>query len=643
MADKVLFQTDDALSETNLAARRARDNSTDYVERGLAVTPDWANGKFDVSAGHAVLKKNVKAYDVFADPRSGLSLADSSGTNYVFLVVDPSNRNDVTIEVNADGSAPGSPSLLIQKLDAAAKTSSAVNRRPSASYDSISGVADTFVTSTSELESAFANLSAGETLRIAQPDTPYRPGQWLDIDANYVTVLAESQFARDGQPLIKPADGSNVGGVRVGHDSATKHVRVEGLGFHGNSGNMSGTAKRLHAFVADQNASHVTFRDNYATQTHPYHELNSGGSGFTVRKNAANVELVGNRVDDIGDRGIQAAGTNLLVRGNVLTNGYGDSISLNVTEPDDDSYIAKNASVVNNFGRDNAKGSIVAFGKSASRNTTPRSERGYFAVVGNVGAGQHRKLIQFGRNAVNVKAVSAIGNVGDGRNADHFGIRSAVRSEDSWVNISNNILLGYNYGGVRVTKGHNVNVSNNLIAGVGGEGIVTSGYSNHKVTGNIVRNAGTVGVKMVNQMAPATVAQNQIRFCQEQGIVVNQGGTASDRGVTVYGNSLDANNQGSNGVPELDVQTQNVLAFGNHVATRGGSASFSDAGSGNLWVGNMAPADGSAWSLGSATGVRTMANRPNPAGEGFVVTTPDGTAEYEITVDNNGSVTTTQL
>src|SRR6056297_1059356 len=167
MADKVLFQTDDALSETNLAARRARDNSTDYVERGLGVTPDWANGKFDVSAGHAVVKNGVKAYDVFADPRTGLSLADSSGTNYVFLVVDPSNRNDVTIVVNTDGSAPSNPSLLIQKLDASAKISSAVNRRPSASYDSISGVADTFVTSTAELESAFANLSTGETLRIA--------------------------------------------------------------------------------------------------------------------------------------------------------------------------------------------------------------------------------------------------------------------------------------------------------------------------------------------------------------------------------------------------------------------------------------------------------------------------------------------
>lgn len=391
MADQVLFQTDDALSETNLAKWRARDNSTDYVERGLQVTPDWTNATIDISAGHAVIKDGVKGYDVFVDSRAGLALADSNGMNYVFLVMDPSNQDDVSFKVNTDGSAPSKPSLLIQELDASAETASPVGRQPNASYsaleaktlstDSQAGVAETFVTTTAELESAFANLSTGETVRIAQSDTPYRPEKWLDIDTSYVTVVGESPFARDGQPLIKPTDGSNVGGIRVGHNSATEHVYIERVGFHGNANTMSGTAKRLHGFIADQNSTHVTFRDNFATRTHPYHEHKSGGSGFTVRKSANHVRLVDNLTDDIGDRGIQAAGTNLLVRGNVLTNGFGRSISLSVRQSDSN-YLAKNATVTNNFSRDIAEGSFVGF-----VGPSQRSERGYFSIVGNVATG----------------------------------------------------------------------------------------------------------------------------------------------------------------------------------------------------------------------------------------------------------------
>ncbi|WP_276299521.1 right-handed parallel beta-helix repeat-containing protein [Halorussus lipolyticus] len=660
MADKVLFQTDDALSETNLAMWRARDNSTDYVERGLEVTPDWANATFDITAGHAVLKDGAKAYDVFADARSGLSLADSKGMNYVFLVMDSANQNAVQFVVNADKSQPSKPSLLVQTLDANAQSSSPVNRQPKAKFDSLgtgelktdsqTGVADTFVTDTSELESAFAGLSAGETVRIAQPDEPYRPSGWLDIDTSRVTVIAETPFARDGQPLIKPADGSDVGGIRVGHNASAEHVHVEGIGFHGNTNNMSDSAKRLHGFVADNKASHVTFRDNVVTRTHPYSEHDSGGSGFTVRKGATNVEIVDNLTDDIGNHGIQVAGTDISVRENVLTDGFGHSIALNVTHPGGTSYVAKNVSVVDNFGRNdqasrNAEGSFVGFEGSKQR-----SERGYFSILGNLATGQHRKLAQLANTRMDIKAISVVGNVGDGQNSDHAGIKSAVKSEDSWVNISNNVLLGYSYGGIRVTKGNNVNIVNNLVADVGSpgttheDGIRTTGYANHNVVGNIVQGAQGIGVRVQNQLGSATVAQNQVRWCGKQGIVVNQGGSSGDRGALVTGNALAENDRGNGGVPELDVRTDNVLAVGNLVSIRGqsASASFSDAGSNNLWVGNMAPADGSAWSIGSASGARTMANRPNPAGKGVVLTSPNGT-EYEVTVADDGTLNTTQL
>jgi hypothetical protein len=642
MSDKVLFQTDDALSEANLAARRARDNSTDYVERGLDITPDWTRGVIDVTGGHSVVSDGAKAYDVFTDPRSDLSLADSGGTNYVSLVVDPTNQDDVGFHISADGATPNRPSLLVAEVDAGAETVTPVNRAPDGSYgtlraDAQPGVADTFVSSTSELEAAFGDLSVGGTVRIAQPDTPYRPTGWLDVDTDDVTVVAESPFARDGQPLVKPADGSDVGGVRVGHHAPTEHVTVEGLGFHGNADSV-GSSKRLHGFVADRKASHVAFRDNVVTRTSPQGEHNFGGSGFTVRKGAKHVELVGNRADDIGDHGIQVAGTNVLVRGNVVTNGFGHSIALDVTQSDGTSYLAKNVNVVGNFGRGTPKGSLVGFGDSAA---AADSDRGYFSIVGNVAAGRHQKLAHLGLTGVEVKGVSVVGNVGDGTQADQFGVRSAVKSAGA-VTITNNVLVGYGGGGIRVMKGHDVNVANNTISGVGGPGVVTTAYSNQNVTGNVVREAGGIGIEVQNQMAPATVANNQIRFCREQGIRVEQGGSASDRGAVVCGNALDENDMRGFGVPELDVVTGNVLALGNYVTTRGGSVSFADAGRGNLWVGNAAPADGKTWSLDSASGVRTTANRPNPAGKGVVLTSPDGT-EYELAVDDAGNLTTIRL
>ena len=55
MADRVLWQTDDALSEANLATVAARANQTDYVERGLKLVPDWEAGTLAIGAGYAVV------------------------------------------------------------------------------------------------------------------------------------------------------------------------------------------------------------------------------------------------------------------------------------------------------------------------------------------------------------------------------------------------------------------------------------------------------------------------------------------------------------------------------------------------------------------------------------------------------------
>ncbi len=131
MTDRVLFQTDDALSEANLWRALDRSNATDYVELGLDVIPTWADGEVTIGAGVAFIRDvgNDIGLVVRADERT-VSLADSGGDNWVHLVVDGSGQDVVEIDVRADESAPSGPSLLLAEADAAAETVTERNRLP---------------------------------------------------------------------------------------------------------------------------------------------------------------------------------------------------------------------------------------------------------------------------------------------------------------------------------------------------------------------------------------------------------------------------------------------------------------------------------------------------------------------------------
>ncbi|WP_210423569.1 hypothetical protein, partial [Halorussus marinus] len=198
MADRVIFQNDDALSEQNLSQQRARENSTDYVERGLDVTADWAAGEVDVAAGHAVVKDGVNAYDVFPDARANVALADGSGVNYVWLVVDPSQQDDVSITVNTTGSAPSSASVLVAEVDAGAEAVVAKNQAPDATFRSAE--AQSF--STDELSDVARFIEAGTSLsdindELTQPGTVvFEAGNhfvpdWIEIGTSDITIIVE--------------------------------------------------------------------------------------------------------------------------------------------------------------------------------------------------------------------------------------------------------------------------------------------------------------------------------------------------------------------------------------------------------------------------------------------------------------------
>lgn len=133
MADNVIFQTQDALSQTNLGKAFGRANSTQYVEDGLDVTLN-NDGTIDVATGVAHLLHDGQGVTAEPDARSGLTLPNGSGPNHVYLVVNVDRDNDISIErVDAEQSWSDA-SLKIATVDTSSSTVTQLARAPATEH-----------------------------------------------------------------------------------------------------------------------------------------------------------------------------------------------------------------------------------------------------------------------------------------------------------------------------------------------------------------------------------------------------------------------------------------------------------------------------------------------------------------------------
>ena len=366
--------------------------------------------------------------------------------------------------------------------------------------EELSGTYDTLVTSTSELEKVFNNLSGGETVRIAQPATPYRTTQWLDIDVDDVTIVAQSQYAEDGQALIKPADGADVGGIRVGTGATTvSDVALHGVGFDGNQATMTDTVKELHGIIVD-NAENVTVSGGYLTRTHPYHEHNSGGSGVSVGPNSENCEINGLLVEDIGDRGIQLAGNSHFVWGNILRNGFDRCISLDMSVGGT-FYSTDHSLIAFNDGSDSSNGSIIKGTKGRPRYNTIALNYCHGKMRGGIAATKGSQNLFFGNRVHQTAAADRDlgllklrgGNHSAVRNelVDETGSQTGVYVDGGDPEVKNNYIYTGSRNGISlrgssappiikgnyiVEFGNNGN-ANGIVADGVGEAIVTGNYA----------------------------------------------------------------------------------------------------------------------------------------------------------------------
>lgn len=411
------------------------------------------------------------------------------------------------------------------------------------------GTPDTIVESTSDLESAFNNLSAGEYVYVKTPGTPYRTSQWLDVEASNVRIEAETPYADDGQAIVKPADGADVGGIRVGTGATTRtNINIINFGFDGNQATMTGTVKRLHGIIVD-NATDVTIEGGFHTQTHPYHEHNTGGSGVSVHHQASDVKIRDVTTDDIGDRGIQVAGTNITITGCHLRNGFDRSIAMELLEPDGVGYRASKVDVHGNICRDNSAGSCIGATGGQTEN---------LSIVGNVCLGMFRGGVRLGNTKNSqVKDNLIYHTDGDGRDA---GVKV---EQGATVAIVGNTILETNNGTAFnrcIYVKANARVADNYLNCQGIEGITIDG-SNVQAQDNTIHHFGSggtgAGIDITANGGNATVYGNWGRTSNNAAAWINSDTT----GAVYLGDNIRAG--GTAPASDYSLSAEPYIAEGN--------------------------------------------------------------------------------
>lgn len=450
--------------------------------------------------------------------------------------------------------------------------------------------ADAVVSTTAGLEAAFDDLSGGETIAIAGENAPYRTTRWLDVDVDGVTVVGA-----DVPELVKPADGADVGGFRVGHSDHCENVTIRGVGYDGNTEGQSASAKWRHGIVV-QDAANVTLAGNYLTRTHPYREHGSGGSGISAERGCRNVSILGNRIHDVGDRGIQVAGEHVVVSENVVTKALDRSISCDVWR-DHVHHQARNVAVVGNVLGNNLEGSLIGLGGNDNQ-----TDGGQVLVADNVGFGSHKSFCHVGFDG-GTHTVRIAGNVSVqeqsiGTPAAFAGVSVDIERASN-VTVADNDLSGYGGPGVKLGSGvSDFAVTGNRLADAGSDGVRIEGATDGVVARNAVSGAGRAGV-LLDGARFVSVERNRIRGVQRSGIVVGGRGRthhAIERNhVREYGRE-DGSFQG------ILLRTGGNVVRGNRIHQRGGGPAIveGDGGGDSVYDGNWANGPAS-WLIESPT------------------------------------------
>lgn len=482
---------------------------------------------------------------------------------------------------------------------------------------------DTTVTSRRGLESAFENLSPGETIWLDAENAPYRTTDWLDVDVDGVTILGPGAPA-----LVKPTDGADVGGIRIGHNQRCQDVTVRGFGFHGNGENQSDAATRLHG-IAVRDAANVTLEGNHIRETHPRGH-GDGGSGISITRGCSGVHVLGNQIHRWGDQGIRFAGNRVVVARNEVTDGLGNAVSCTLRSTDDESRTPQNVLVYGNVLGDAAEGSLA----DVARTTPAESNAGVVSIFGNVGFGVHRSFCRV-RGPESFQHVNVQNNVSvqesDGRDTEQTRFAGVVvdGAGGRHLSVRNNELYQYSRHGIHVASDvDNVSVQNNTVAAPDRAGVRLHGVTHGQVTDNYVSETGTVGIRLDGSSSLA-VRGNYVRRPGTVGIVSQNSGTPA--GHDIADNYVTGTNpSAASSEPAIRICDSGVRVRGNTIRQHGGRAIRECADGGrNLYENNEAAGD-QPWEIQSPESRVQNHTPPLDAHQGLTASADSETVSVEF-------------
>ena len=500
-----------------------------------------------------------------------------------------------------------------------------------------------------ELVSALANASDGDWFKLSSGT--YTISQWPELDG-VSGVIIEGDGPRS--TTIKPANGANIGGIRVGTNSATSGVIIRDLGYDGNDANQT-SGLRHHGVTVGANAQHVAVKNCFFTRTHPYHKHDDGGSGVSVRSGATDVYVQNNRVTDIGDRGIQCASESVTVSGNIIDKGYDRAISLDVYQPDDQWHYATHAEVHGNVIGNSVDGSLVGVKGAPIRiDEGDAVATGEYvenlSITGNSLHEGKKSILAIGLDAANAQTVQISGNsiwqgFSDGITISSQGtgdvgatisgnliVDKEVKGISAGINgisITGNTIL--NCGDVGVRSSQKATVTGNEVLGCDADGIkVTSSKST--VSGNRVESNGGVGIN--SSSGTTTITGNYVGENGDHGISLNA------FSMNCVANYLEKNNQNASGSENLYISGsgEHIVGFNVvFVGSNGGGIAEDGTTDENHLVGNYIINSSTQWNI-QGPGTSLEGNRPTPKVDVRNFTgAPDGTSMY-----HDGSGTNTE-
>jgi len=261
----------------------------------------------------------------------------------------------------------------------------------SVSTDALVTEWDRVIDSADDIEDLASEATSNEVVKIAQPESQYVIGEgvggkFIDINVSDFGLVFESRFDKNGEPILKAGDGTDVGGFRFGANGTVSNIKVVNMGFDGNHPNQSQTVDQKDA-LRFEDARDFAVNSFFATRTSPYHEHGTGGCGIWTRDTCRNFILSKIWTDDIGDQSVRARGSYGNISKAFGENGYDRVLSMH-------NAVGMSASDI--IGLNNADGSVVGV-----------SGNGYNNSVENVVADGSRSAVHIASDGVRVSGVTA--------------------------------------------------------------------------------------------------------------------------------------------------------------------------------------------------------------------------------------------